>query len=132
LARGNSATIATLAQTTATIQGRNVARCAEVISLASSAGTDNDSATRASPMAWRRMRGSFVKQRRNNSRTAAGVPDGNASKLGSFVMTNASVSEAVSPANRRWPVSISNNTTPNAQISARRSTGFPLACSGDM
>ncbi len=30
------------------------------------------------------------------------------------------------------PVSISNNTAPNAQISARLSTGFPRACSGDM
>ena len=30
------------------------------------------------------------------------------------------------------PVNISNNTHPNAQISARLSTGFPRACSGDM
>ncbi len=31
-----------------------------------------------------------------------------------------------------FPVSISTSTTPNAQMSARRSTGLPLACSGDM
>ena len=30
------------------------------------------------------------------------------------------------------PVSISHSTTPNDQMSARLSTGFPAACSGDM
>ena len=34
--------------------------------------------------------------------------------------------------NNRWPVSISNTTTPNDHASALRSIGDPLACSGDI
>ena len=37
-----------------------------------------------------------------------------------------------SPPNARRPVSISYNTQPNVQMSARLSTGFPRACSGLM
>jgi hypothetical protein len=44
----------------------------------------------------------------------------------------AMISAAVSPVNSCFPLSISNNTTPNAQMSARRSTVLPLACSGAM
>ena len=40
------------------------------------------------------------------------------------------MSEADSPGNGRCPVNISNSTTPNDQMSARLSTGFPAACSG--
>ncbi len=40
--------------------------------------------------------------------------------------------ETVSPSYSLFPVSISHRTTPNDQISARLSTGFPLACSGLM
>ena len=36
------------------------------------------------------------------------------------------------PSNGRRPASISNSTAPNAQMSARLSTVFPRACSGDM
>ncbi len=36
------------------------------------------------------------------------------------------VSVTSSPGNARWPVSISYSTAPNAQMSARRSTGRPL------
>jgi len=50
----------------------------------------------------------------------------------SFIITAASVSEIVSPLNTRRPASISKITTPKDQISARRSTGLPLACSGLM
>ncbi len=49
----------------------------------------------------------------------------------SFI-TEASVSVTDSPAKTVRPLSISASTTPNAQMSARRSTGLPLACSGDM
>jgi hypothetical protein len=42
------------------------------------------------------------------------------------------VSLTVSPWKSRFPVSISYSTTPKAQMSARLSTGFPRACSGDM
>ena len=42
------------------------------------------------------------------------------------------VSDTVSPAKARSPVSISHNTQPNAQMSARLSTSRPRACSGAM
>ena len=42
------------------------------------------------------------------------------------------VSDTVSPGNALRPVSISNRTEPNAQISVRLSTVFPRACSGLM
>jgi hypothetical protein len=47
-------------------------------------------------------------------------------------MMAASVSVTSSPAKARRPVNISNRTHPNAQMSARRSTAFALACSGAM
>ena len=37
-----------------------------------------------------------------------------------------------SPGKARWPVRISNSTAPNDQISERRSSGWPRACSGDI
>ena len=46
--------------------------------------------------------------------------------------TAASVSDAVSSSKRRLPVIISQSTVPNAQMSARRSTPVPRACSGLM
>jgi hypothetical protein len=42
------------------------------------------------------------------------------------------VSEIVSPANACLAVSISYKTQPNAQMSVRRSTARPRACSGLM
>jgi len=42
------------------------------------------------------------------------------------------VGDGFAPPNTIRPASISNNTTPNAQMSARLSTGLPRACSGDM
>ena len=47
-------------------------------------------------------------------------------------MTFAIVSAIVSPENAARPVSISNSTHPNAQMSVRLSTGLPRACSGLM
>jgi hypothetical protein len=44
----------------------------------------------------------------------------------------ASVSVTVSPSKILPPVSILNRTTPKAQMSVRRSTTRPRACSGDM
>jgi hypothetical protein len=49
-----------------------------------------------------------------------------------MLITFPSVSATPSPLNARWPVSISNSTAPNAQMSARLSTVFPFACSGAM
>ena len=57
---------------------------------------------------------------------------GSARQSGSRSRTAASVSTSVSPANARRPVSISNSTHPNAQMSVRLSTGLPRACSGLM
>ena len=43
-----------------------------------------------------------------------------------------SVATSVSRAKRRCPVHISQSTTPRAKMSARASTGAPVACSGAM
>ena len=56
----------------------------------------------------------------------------NRSRSGWLRSTAASVSEMVSPSKARVPLSISYSTHPNAQMSARLSTGCPRACSGDM
>ena len=69
---------------------------------------------------------------RRSSRIADGVEAGSAAQSGSVLSTSASVSDTSSPRNRRRPLSISYSTTPNAQMSARLSTGLPLACSGAM
>ena len=61
-----------------------------------------------------------------------GIPAMRDSGGGSFIITAANVSDAVSPSKTRLPPSISSSTTPNAQMSARLSTGLPLACSGAM
>ena len=57
---------------------------------------------------------------------------GTACVIGLIAQNRASVSETVSPAKSCSPVSISYSTTPKAQMSARLSTAFPRACSGDM
>jgi hypothetical protein len=60
------------------------------------------------------------------------VSAGIACQAGSVLSTLAIVSDTSSPGNARCPASISNSTTPNAQMSARLSTARPLACSGAM
>ena len=80
----------------------------------------------------RRQRRSFTRQRRRSRRTAGGVEPGRPEKSGSASMTRASTSATSPPLNARVPVSISKSTQPNAQISARLSTGLPRACSGAM
>ena len=62
----------------------------------------------------------------------AGVSAGSACQSGSCFNTAAKVSEGVSPANDVWPVSISYNTQPKAQMSVRLSTACPRDCSGLM
>jgi hypothetical protein len=57
---------------------------------------------------------------------------GSAFHRGSSFSTLANVVETSSPSNVRTPVNISYNTAPNAQMSARRSTALPRACSGAM
>ena len=66
------------------------------------------------------------------TRTDADVDAGNADQSGSLLITETIVSVMSSPANARRPVNISYSTAPNAQMSARLSTVFPRACSGDM
>src|SRR5579872_7353356 len=87
---------------------------------------------RASPMAWRRCLGSLFKQRSISRRMAGGVEAGRRFRLGSSLIAEAMISAALSPVNKGSPASISKNTTPKAQMSARRSADLPLACSGDM
>ena len=65
-------------------------------------------------------------------RNDAGIPCGSRSIRNGSFSTAARTSVTVSPANRRSPVNISNNTAPKAQMSARRSATRPLACSGLM
>ena len=77
-------------------------------------------------MACNRCFGSFCRQARSSRRTFQGAR----SHSGSLVNTSAKTCAIVSPVNRRCPVSISQRTTPKAQMSARRSTICPAACSG--
>ena len=62
----------------------------------------------------------------------AGKAVGSNDHGGSRSSVAAIVSDAVAPANGDCPVSISNNTHPNAQMSVRLSTASPRACSGLM
>ena len=55
-----------------------------------------------------------------------------ATQAGVILGTAASVSDRVSPSNRRRPLSISDSTTPKAQMSERLSASSHLACSGDI
>ena len=87
-------------------------------------------AMRASPMDCNRCRGSLFKHRRISCRISFGMLAGKKLHSGSPRMTAAKVSDTVSPLKAIFPVSISNATAPKDQISARRSTAFPRACSG--
>ena len=89
-------------------------------------------ASRASPISRRRPFGLRSRQRDSRRRTSRGVASGRAEKSISARRTPASVSAMESPAKRRFPDSISKRTTPKAQMSARRSTARPFACSGAM
>ena len=79
----------------------------------------------------RRLR-SRSRARRRSRQIALGLSAGNRDQSGSVFRTAANVSDTVSPPSNWRPVSISYNTAPNAQMSARRSTGLPRACSGDI
>src|SRR5579863_5781475 len=75
---------------------------------------------------------SFLRQYSSSLRADAGVGAGSALQSGSTFKTIASVSVTDSPGNARFPLSNSNSTAPNDQISQRRSTVLPRACSGAM
>ena len=62
----------------------------------------------------------------------AGTLPGNGVRSDGAERIAARASLGVSVMNARRAVSISNSTQPNAQMSARRSTGRPRACSGAM
>ena len=100
----------------------------EASGVAAPSGGMSSSHNQASPMSRSRFLGSFSRQRRSRRRACVGIRP----KSGSLVATSMSVSETVSPANGRSPVSISYRMTPKAQMSARLSTSFPRACSGGM
>ena len=88
--------------------------------------------TRASPTSRSRTRGSFCRQRRSRRRTSAGTAAGSSDQSGSRSTIAARTSVSDSPAKTRRPVRHSYITHPKAQMSVRRSTGLPRACSGDM
>ena len=87
---------------------------------------------RASPMSrWRRL-GSFSRHRCSSRTMLSGVPAGSAVQSGDLSKIAAVVSATVSPRNTARPVSSSNSTQPNAQMSLRLSTTWPRTCSGLM
>ena len=88
--------------------------------------------SRAVPISGSRCFWSRSRHRLRSRRTECGVSDGNSAQSTSCRSTAASVSDTVWPVNVGCPASISNSTHPKAQMSARLSTGFPRACSGDM
>lgn len=88
--------------------------------------------TRASPISRRRLRGSLRRQRASNSRSGPGVVAGRSPQSGSACKTATSVSGIVFAAKARRAVKHSKSTHPKDQMSVRRSTGFPRACSGLM
>ncbi len=88
--------------------------------------------SRASPTSRSRSFASRARQRRSSPRMRGGVAAGSVAHPGSALSTAASTSLTVSPSKSLSPVSISHSTTPKAQMSARLSTGLPLACSGAM
>jgi hypothetical protein len=118
--------------TAARIETREPRR-AEPAARAGGASSGADSRMRASPMSRSRCCGSRSRQRATSARRDGGVSAGRRRRSISSLSTAASVSVTDRPApNRRSPVSISYTTTPNAQMSARLSTGRPRACSGAM
>ena len=88
--------------------------------------------TRASPMSRSRDRGFLRRQRSSSARTSGGVVLGSVSHAGSLLITSARMCPVVSPLKSARPLSISNRTTPNAQMSVRVSVACPAACSGLM
>ena len=94
----------------------------------------SSSTTRASPIACSRRRGSRSRHRRRRARTGSGVARRDSCASSSSRCQDGG--HAVRDRRRRGMVarrvSISNNTTPNAQMSARLSTILPRACSGAM
>ena len=121
---------ATRAPAAASLGQEGVAR-STVGSLPASASS---SSSLASPMCWRRRVRVASRSRQRRSRRCSDSGDrwGSASKSMPCLKTAASVSEIVSPLKSFLPVSISQSTTPNAQISERRSAVLPRACSGLM
>ena len=90
------------------------------------------SSRRASPMSRKRAFGFFTRHWRSSARTRAGVPSGSALHSGSRSSTRATVAENPSPPNVCRPLRHSYSTHPNDQMSVRRSTTCPSACSGLM
>ena len=103
----------------------------------SAAGSDPERAAypRAGTAPWTCLRVASSSPSQGSGEGApqsAGDSGGRRLQSGSCFRIAASVSAASSPSKGRVPVSISKNTQPNAQTSARLSAGRPLACSGDM
>jgi hypothetical protein len=76
--------------------------------------------------------GETAAQQPHNRTTCGGTDDGSFDQSGSVFTIAPRISVVSSPSNAREPASISSSTQPNAQMSVRRSTALPFACSGDM
>ena len=76
---------------------------------------------RTPPAESSRRFGSFSRLRRSSRRMPGGTAAGTALQSGSLLITATIVSVASPPENARFPVSISNSTHPNAQMSVRSS-----------
>ena len=87
---------------------------------------------RTSVAVCRRFFTSFCRQRRSSLRIEDGTSDGSRVQSGSLFNTAPRMSGTSSPSNAARPVSISYSNAPNAKMSVRLSTSFPLACSGLM
>ena len=138
--RARSATvIVTSRATSAPISSQGASAQAERCRVRELLDTTRDGSLSASSISRRataaessRRPASFSRQRRSNRRVAGGVDAGRAFQSGSPSMTSNNTADRVSPVNAGRAVSISNRTHPKAHMSTRRSTGFCLACSGDI
>ena len=98
---------------------------------ASSTTPASSSITRASPIACKRRLGSFSRQRFSSLRTARGSVRRKSAEIRLLQQNGRQrLRHRLARRNNGLPVSISYSTTPNAQMSARLSTGLPARLLG--
>ena len=128
----NAITIAAAERAIVRIAERRDAGAAPTAGAASGSAPSPSRAILASPMSRSRFLESRSRQRFSSLTMLGGVAGGSSFHSIGARRTDASVSETVSPSNARFPVNISKRHAPNDQMSARRSTFVPRACSGAM
>ena len=119
--------LATAPSATPTAHGSKPASCALAASVSTVTVVSNapSIANRTSATACTRCFGFFSRQRCRNTERDGDTADGRRLQFGSRWSTLDNVIDTSSPSNTLRPVSISRNTTPNAQISDRLSTRLP-------